>query len=112
MTDFYCDNVLTGQIAVSIVYETDNVMTYRHTQPSWEKHIVVIPKRHVASLLTLEDSDDELLLDIFKVIRKVAKDLIAETHAARVVTNLGEYQDSKHLHFHVYCGERTNPETG
>jgi histidine triad (HIT) family protein len=105
--DFYCDNVLNGKVEVSIVHETENVLAYHHTRPFWETHIVVIPKRHISSLLTLEGTDQELFLEMFEVITKVAADVVAEKGAARVLTNLGDYQDSKHLHFHVYSGERT-----
>lgn len=108
--DFYCDNVLSGKIEVDIVRETENVLAYHHTRPFWETYIVVIPKRHISSLLTLEKSDDSLFLELFEVIRQVAADVVAERRAVRVLTNLGEYQDSKHLHFHVYSGERTKPE--
>ncbi len=104
--DFYCDNVLSGKIDVNKVYETDNVLAYHHTRPFWQTHIVVIPKRHISSLLTLESTDDALFLELFEVIRKVADSVVAEKGAARVLTNLGEYQDSKHLHFHVYSGDR------
>ncbi|MBK7393313.1 MAG: HIT domain-containing protein [Chloracidobacterium sp.] len=104
--DFYCDNVLSGKTEVDKVHETDNVLAYHHTRPFWETHIVVIPKRHISSLLTIESSDDVLFLELFEVIRKVADTVVAEKGAARVLTNLGEYQDSKHLHFHVYSGDR------
>lgn len=104
--DFYCDEVLSGRTAVEKVFETDNVLAYHHTRPFWETHIVVIPKRHIDSLLTLETADQEIFLELFEVIRKVAADVIAEKGAARVLTNLGDYQDSKHLHFHLYSGEK------
>jgi histidine triad (HIT) family protein len=63
---------------------------------------VVIPKRHVSSLLTIED--DALLLELLSVVREVAKEVLAEHGACRVLTNLGKYQDSKHLHWHVSFG--------
>ncbi len=105
MEDFYCDEVLSGKTEVRKVFETENVLAYHHTRPFWETHIVVIPKRHVASLLTLEKEDSELLLELFDVIKQVAAQVVAERGAARVLTNLGNYQDSKHLHFHVNSGE-------
>ena len=104
--DFYCENVLSGVIKVEKVHETENVLAYHHTRPFWETHIVVIPKRHISSLLTLEDNDNALLLELFEAIREVAGTVVEEKGAARVLTNLGKYQDSKHLHFHVYSGER------
>lgn len=107
--DFYCENVLNGKIAVETIVETGNVLAYRHTRPSWETHVVVIPKRHISSLLTLEESDESLFLELFSVIRQVAEVIVANSGAARVLTNLGAYQDSKHLHFHIYSGERLRP---
>lgn len=105
--DFYCENVISGLIEIEKVYETENVLAYHHTRPFWEKHIVVIPKRHISSLLTLESNDNELFLELFEVIRRVAANVVMENGAARVLTNLGDYQDSKHLHFHVYSGKET-----
>lgn len=101
--DFYCDEVLNGKTPVDKVFETANVLAYRHTRPFWETHIVVIPKQHVASLLTIEDRD--LLIELLDAVKHVAATIVEENGAARVLTNLGEYQDSKHLHFHVYRGE-------
>ena len=105
--DFYCDNVLSGRIEVARVFETPNVLAYHHTRPFWQTHIVVIPKSHVPSLLAMEKGNDGLLIEMFEVIREVAAIVVQETGAARVLTNLGDYQDSKHLHFHVYSGAAT-----
>ena len=54
--DFYCDEVLSGRTEVRVVRETDNVLAYHHTRPFWPVHIVVIPKRHISSLLTIEEA--------------------------------------------------------
>jgi histidine triad (HIT) family protein len=106
--DFYCDEVLSGKTPVEKVYETDNVLAFRHTRPFWETHVVVIPKTHIGSLLTLNDT--ELLIELFDVVKKVAAMVVNECAAARVLTNLGEYQDSKHLHFHVNSGKQIRPD--
>jgi histidine triad (HIT) family protein len=102
--DYYCDEVLSGKTRVETVFETENILAYHHTRPFWETHIVVIPKMHVGSLLTIEDND--LLIQLIDVVKQVAAKVVEEKGAARVLTNLGEYQDSKHLHFHVNSGER------
>ena len=103
MEDFYCDEVLSGKTSVEKVFETENILAYHHTRPYWETHIVVIPKTHVDSLLTVEG---DLLIELLDVVRTVAKQVLNEKGAARVLTNLGEYQDSKHLHFHVSSGRQ------
>jgi len=97
--DFYCEEVLSGKTTAKKVLETDNVLAYWHTRPFWETHIVVIPKTHVGSLLSI--NDNALLIELLDVVKKVAAIVVNETGAARVLTNLGEYQDSKHLHFKV-----------
>ena len=103
--DFYCDEVLSGRTPVRVVEDTGTVLAYHHTRPFWPVHIVVIPKRHVPSLVDLGGADESLLHELLEVVRRVAEQVRAEHGAARVLTNLGEYQDSKHLHFHVNYGE-------
>lgn len=108
--DFYCEEVLSGHTPVEKIFETKNILAYRHTQPFWETHVVVIPKRHISSLLTLEESDSSLLIELFEVVKKVAAHIVSERGAARVLTNLGEYQESEHLHFHVNSGRQIRPD--
>lgn len=108
--DFYCDEVLSGKTQVEKILETENVLAFYHTQPFWETHIVVIPKKHISSLLTLEKSDEKILLEIFEVIKKVSFETVEKLGAARVLTNLGKYQESKHLHFHINSGEKIRPD--
>ncbi|SDW77916.1 HIT domain-containing protein [Paenibacillus sp. CF384] len=103
--DFYCEEVLSGRTLVQKVIETDNVLAYYHTRPFYPVHIVAIPKKHISSLLTLEPSDNDLLLELIDVVKQVAAKVTAEHGACRVITNLGKYQDSKHLHWHVIYGE-------
>lgn len=116
--DFYCEEVLSGRTEVRKVIETEDVLAYHHTRPFWPVHIVVIPKRHINSLLTLTPADDDLLRKMISVIREVADRVVAEQGACRVLTNLGRYQDSKHLHWHVCAGDplreghRGQPLTG
>jgi histidine triad (HIT) family protein len=105
--DFYCDEVLSGNIEVTKVLETNNVLAYHHTRPFYEVHIVVIPKKHINSLISLMDSEDhKLLIELLEVVSHVSKTIISTYGACRIVTNLGEYQESKHLHWHVAYGEK------
>jgi histidine triad (HIT) family protein len=103
--DFYCDEVLSGGTPVRKVSETDNVLAFHHTRPFYPVHIVVIPKRHIESLLSLDKDYDNLLLELIAMIRQVAAQILEERGACRVSTNLGEYQESKHLHWHLVFGQ-------
>ena len=106
MSDFYCDEALSGRTPIDVVMETDEVLAFRHTRPFWPVHIVVVPKRHVPSLIDLGGASESLLHAVLAVVRRVAEQVTREHGACRVLTNLGRYQDSKHLHFHVNCGAR------
>lgn len=106
--DFYCHEVLSGRTEVRKVHETVNVLAYHHTRPFWETHIVVIPKTHISSLLTIDDN--ALLIELLDVVKHVAAEVLKEKGAARVLTNLGDYQDSKHLHFHINSGDQIRPD--
>ncbi len=101
MSDFYCEEVLSGKTAVENVMETDNVLAFHHTRPSYQSHIVVIPKRHIPSLIALGDADDALLLEMLTVVKRIARQTVEKYGACRVITNLGNYQDSMHLHWHI-----------
>jgi histidine triad (HIT) family protein len=103
--DFYCDEVLNGRTPVRTVAETDHVLAFHHTRPYWPVHIVVIPKRHIDSFLALDLVDGTLLSEMLAVIQQVAAHVVAKYGGCRVVTNLGTYQDSKHMHWHIGSGE-------
>ena len=102
--DYYCDYVFSGKVKVKKVMETEKVLAYHHTKPYCPVHIVVVPKEHISSLLGL--NDEKLTLEIINVIKKVAEKVNKEQGECQILTNLGNYQDSKHLHFHICAGKR------
>jgi len=103
--DFFCDEALSGHTPIRKVLETNNVLAFHHTRPFYSVHVVVIPKRHIGSLLKLEKEDERLILELIEIVRQVAAKIVEEHGACRIITNLGEYQDSKHLHWHVAFGD-------
>jgi histidine triad (HIT) family protein len=102
--DFYCDLALSGKVALDVVYEDKHVLAFHHTNPHWPVHLVVIPKRHIPSFTDLGGYEPEQLVHLMMIVQQLAKQVEVEYGAARVLTNLGEYQDSKHLHFHINFG--------
>ena len=108
-SDFYCDEALSGKTKISIVHETDDVLAFHHTRPHWPVHIVVIPKAHIPSLIDLGEHSIDDVHKVLDVVRLIAADVTEEHGAARVLTNLGDYQDSRHLHFHVNSGNPLEP---
>ena len=103
--DFYCEEALSGRTPINKLVETDRVLAFYHTRPYWPVHIVIIPKKHIPSLLALEESDNATLLELIATVKQLAAQVVVEYGGARVLTNLGCYQDSKHLHFHINFGD-------
>ncbi len=112
MSDFYCDQVLSGEVEVEIVFETDLVLAFHHTQPYYEHHVVIIPKQHIASLSSGEAVDSRLAFDFITAIHHVSSMLENENEGCRICSNVGSYQTTKHLHWYVYSGKRLRNEDG
>lgn len=105
--DFYCDIAIPNVDQLHVLYEDDRTVAFHHTMPFWAVHIVVVPKKHIPSLTNLGDGTEQDLRSLFSAVQAVAKEIEQEAGAAAVTTNLGDYQDSKHLHIHVHSGSNT-----
>lgn len=103
--DFYCDVALQGVADLRKEYESEGVLAFHHTRPTWPLHIVVVPKKHIPSFTAISTEDNAVLGELFHVLKKLAMKVEARHGAARILTNLGSYQDSKHLHFHITSGK-------
>lgn len=107
-SDFYCDVAIPFSDRLVVVHEDDQVLAFHHTRPFWETHLVVVPKRHLASLTSVTAADEQDLRALFSVVQRLAAEVEETEGAAAVLTNLGAYQDSKHLHVHVHSGPVTD----
>jgi histidine triad (HIT) family protein len=97
--------IVAGEIPSEKVLETDTAFAFRDINPAAPTHVLVIPKRHVASVHELGEGDAEELADLFDVMKQVAEaEGVAEGY--RIVTNKGAAagQSVFHLHFHVLGG--------
>lgn len=104
--DFYCDVAIPDPGALEVVHEDDRVLAFHHTKPFWEVHLVAVPTRHIGSLTAAGGDDEADLLALLRVVQRLAREVEREYGAAAVLTNLGAYQDSKHLHVHIHAGDR------
>ena len=104
--DFYCDVAIPHAHALDVVHEDDRVLAFEHTRPFWESHVVITPKRHIGSLTTVGPEDHDDVSRLLVVVQEVARRFESRYGEAAGLTNLGRYQDSKHLHIHVHRGPR------
>ncbi len=110
--DFYCDQVLTGLTPVRRIAEFPRVLAFHHTQPYWPVHIVIIPKRHIASLAALEPGDLAVVHEMLTLAAELCRALTAEHGGCRLSSNCGDFQTTKHLHFYLHHGPRLRDEDG
>ena len=108
--DFYCDEVLSGRIAVEKLAETEHVLAFYHTKPYWPVHVVIIPKKHIPSLIDLKPSDLPVLQEMLQTASELCRRITAEHGGCRLSTNIGDYQTTQHLHFYIHSGDRIREE--
>ena len=81
--------------------ETKNLIAFYHPRPAYPVHILLVPKKSIASLERLSAEDSDFLLELIQCVQT----LVAELHLAdagyRLVVNGGDYQDFPLLHFHL-----------
>lgn len=108
MTDDRClfCRIVEGEIPADVIYETEHVMAFRDIAPKAPTHVLVIPKRHVASLAAAGDDDRALLGEVMLAARDVARAEGVDGDGFRAVANTGNDggQTVHHLHVHVLGG--------
>lgn len=94
------------KIPGDIVYEDDEVMAFKDINPEAPVHILIIPKKHIASLLDMKGDDLKLICRIYSVANKIAADTGIAESGFRLVTNCGKDggQAVNHVHFHLLGG--------
>ncbi len=107
MEDCIFCKIINREIPSDTVYEDENILAFRDINPQAPIHIVVIPKKHMTSVL---EADKETIGTIFEAINKIAKQEKIDEKGFRVITNCGENagQTVKHLHFHILAGSKLN----
>ena len=97
--------IASGELESNVVYESAGVLAFRDINPAAPTHVLVVPKRHIASARDLSRANGELLSEMFEVIARIAADEGLDG-GYRVVTNVGPDagQSVDHLHIHVLGG--------
>ena len=95
-----------GSIPAKKVYEDAQCLAFHDISPAAPKHILLIPREHIARLDAAEESDAALLGHLLLVAGRIAKEL--KMADFRLVANAGASagQSVFHLHFHI-LGDRT-----
>ena len=107
MEDCLFCKIVKGEIPCNKVYEDEEVLAFYDINPVASIHILVIPKKHIASVAHLTNEDEALVGKIYSVINKIAEEKGFKENGFKVIVNCGKDggQEVMHLHFHILAGE-------
>ena len=99
--------IVAGQIPAKKVHEDDELLAFHDINPWAPVHILIIPKRHIVSMVDVGDADAGLLGRMMALSPRLMKEL-GVTNGYRHVINTGPdgRQEVMHLHLHVMGGPR------
>jgi len=100
--------IANKEIPAQVVYEDDQVLAFNDIDPQAPTHILIIPKKHISDIVSLEEVDLPLVGHMFKVMKKIAEEKGIDQDGYRIVANCREKggQTVGHLHFHLLGGRQ------
>jgi histidine triad (HIT) family protein len=106
MPDCLFCRIITREIPASIVYEDERVLAFDDINPQAPTHVLVVPKRHIASLNDLGAGDDQVVGELVRRAAALAKDRGVSARGFRTVfnTNRDAGQTVFHIHLHLLGG--------
>ena len=106
MDDCLFCKIIERKIPASIVYEDDDVVAFNDINPQGPTHVLVVPKRHIATLNDLSPDDDRLVGQVVRRAAAIAKERGVSAGGFRTVfnTNREAGQTVFHIHLHLIGG--------
>lgn len=98
--------ILAGDIPAEIVYESDTAIAFRDINPQAPTHVLIIPRKHIATINDLEESDQAIVGSLYSAAREVALEEGFADIGYRAVMNCNEAagQTVFHIHLHLLGG--------
>ena len=102
MAETIFQKIIDKEIPADIIYEDEKSLVFKDINPVAPTHILIIPKKQIEKISDAEESDQDLLGNLFLVAGKVARQLGVENAFRLVVNNgAGAQQTVFHLHIHL-----------
>lgn len=108
MSCVFCE-IVKGNLNSDIIYEDEEILAFKDIEPKAPVHFLVIPKKHIKSVLELSEEDLAVISKIFWNIKDIAQNLGLEK-GFRIINNCGDDggQTVSHIHFHVLGKRKMN----
>lgn len=106
MTDCLFCKMVAGEIQPDVVFEDDQVLAFRDLHPQAPTHVLLIPRKHIATTNDIQPGDAELIGRLYLAAKQVAAaEGIAEAGYRTVLNcNAQAGQSVYHLHLHLLGG--------
>lgn len=114
MSDCIFCRIVDGDIPCDPVYQDDRVLAFKDINPLAPVHILIIPKQHIESVQSIDESNSQLVGYIFEKIPEIARKAGIADNGYRVISNIGKHggQAVPHLHFHILGGRKLEVALG
>ena len=98
--------IVAGDIPAELVFESDSALAFRDINPQAPTHVLIIPKRHIATINSLGEGDEAAVGDLFRIAAKIAAEEGIADDGYRVVMNCNAAagQTVFHIHLHLLGG--------
>jgi len=104
MPDTLFSKIIRKEIPAKIQYEDEKYLVIHDIQPAAPVHLLVIPKKAIATLNDLEPADAELVGGAFLVAKKIMRDMGQTDYRCVFNCGPGAQQSVFHLHLHILAG--------
>jgi len=107
MDCIFCQ-IVSGKLPTDIVYQDEEVIAFHDIKPQAPVHLIIIPRRHIPSLVHLSQADLSLVGHMVGIANQLAKREGVAESGYRLVINCGEESGQlvPHLHLHLIGGRR------
>ncbi len=114
MTDCVFCQIVAGKIPSKTLYQDEEVIAFRDINPVAPTHVLIIPKKHIPSLVHLSDDETPLIGHMVKIANQLAREESVAESGYRLVISCGEQggQVVPHLHMHLLGGRRLSAAMG
>jgi histidine triad (HIT) family protein len=108
MSDCIFCKIIDHEIPASVVYEDDDLIAFHDINPLAKVHILLVPKKHIATTADLMEEDAALIGKIYLAAKKIAEEKGLAENGYRIVNNCKSDggQEVFHIHFHLLGGEK------
>ena len=103
--------IINGELPSDKVYEDDQVCAFRDVNPAAPTHILIVPRKEVATVDDLADDDGALVGKMILVARDLARSEGIADSGYRLIINCKDEggQEVPHLHLHLMGGRPMGP---